>query len=257
MNPSTCTFTTMDTYQGSIFDPTSLHKYLYANADPVMNSDPSGYATLTGTQVAVLGATFIAAAIASISTWAMNVYKKLKISTFRNMEYYFPKAVLTGATIEGLNKIALIVATNVSKLYSEIIVNDVLESVLVGEYEVSYLFSPIHSYISNKIEKLQNDKKSNKRNLHHIVARTSMKAALARSILFKVGIPINSTENLVSIKEFVHWYMHTDVYYTWVNSLIYSSYSYIGDDQTLKSLNVHTTLLFIKSTITLIDSSIN
>ena len=115
MNPSTCTFTTMDTYQGSIFDPTSLHKYLYANADPVMNSDPSGYATLTGTQVAVLGATFIAAAIASISTWAMNVYKKLKISTFRNMEYYFPKAVLTGATIEGLNKIALIVATNVSK----------------------------------------------------------------------------------------------------------------------------------------------
>nr|WP_278245095.1 AHH domain-containing protein [Ruminococcus flavefaciens] len=133
------------------------------------------------------------------------------------MEYYFPKAVLTGATIEGLNKIALIVATNVSKLYSEIIVNDVLESVLVGEYEVSYLFSPIHSYISNKIEKLQNDKKSNKRNLHHIVARTSMKAALARSILFKVGIPINSTENLVSIKEFVHWYMHTDVYYAWVN----------------------------------------
>lgn len=29
MNPSTGTFTTMDTYAGSIFDPTSLHKYLY------------------------------------------------------------------------------------------------------------------------------------------------------------------------------------------------------------------------------------
>ena len=33
----------MDTYQGSIFDPTSLHKYLYANANPVMYTDPSGY----------------------------------------------------------------------------------------------------------------------------------------------------------------------------------------------------------------------
>ena len=32
-----------DTNQGSIYDPVSLHKYLYANANPVMYSDPSGY----------------------------------------------------------------------------------------------------------------------------------------------------------------------------------------------------------------------
>ena len=82
----------MDTYQGSIFDPVSLHKYLYANANPVMNSDPSGYATLTGTQVAVLGATFIAAAIASNSTWAMNVYKNIR-SSFAANSYFVPKYI--------------------------------------------------------------------------------------------------------------------------------------------------------------------
>ena len=46
MNPETGTFTSMDTYGGSVFDPTSLHKYLYANANPVSYTDPSGYMTL-------------------------------------------------------------------------------------------------------------------------------------------------------------------------------------------------------------------
>ena len=46
MNPSVGTFISMDSYSGSIDDPVSLHKYLYANADPVNNSDPSGYSTV-------------------------------------------------------------------------------------------------------------------------------------------------------------------------------------------------------------------
>ncbi len=43
MNPSTGTFISMDTYEGSIYDPDTLHKYLYANGNPVKYSDPSGH----------------------------------------------------------------------------------------------------------------------------------------------------------------------------------------------------------------------
>lgn len=42
MSTSTGTFISMDTYEGSIYDPDTLHKYLYANGNPVMYTDPSG-----------------------------------------------------------------------------------------------------------------------------------------------------------------------------------------------------------------------
>ena len=44
MNPQVGRFVTMDSFAGVIRDPYSLHKYLYANANPLRYIDPSGYA---------------------------------------------------------------------------------------------------------------------------------------------------------------------------------------------------------------------
>jgi RHS repeat-associated protein len=64
-NQGTGRFITTDPEQGNIFDPVSLHRYLYANANPVDNHDPSGRLTLIET-VKVLGALATVFYIASL-----------------------------------------------------------------------------------------------------------------------------------------------------------------------------------------------
>ena len=53
MDPSTGTFISMDTYQGNMFDPVSLHKYQYAHANPVSNTDPTGMFSLSDMSVSM------------------------------------------------------------------------------------------------------------------------------------------------------------------------------------------------------------
>jgi len=43
MNPQTGRFHTMDTYDGDNRNPPSLHKYVYAENNPINNTDPSGH----------------------------------------------------------------------------------------------------------------------------------------------------------------------------------------------------------------------
>ncbi len=54
MNPSTGSFTTMDSYQGSLYEPISLHKYAYANANPISYVDPSGYSATSISECAIV-----------------------------------------------------------------------------------------------------------------------------------------------------------------------------------------------------------
>jgi hypothetical protein len=46
LSPQSGRFWTMDTFEGNSSDPLSLHKYLYAHADPVNMVDPSGHESI-------------------------------------------------------------------------------------------------------------------------------------------------------------------------------------------------------------------
>ena len=52
-DPSIGRFTSQDTWMGNNSDPVTLHKYLYANIDPVNNIDPTGNFSLGGLMSAI------------------------------------------------------------------------------------------------------------------------------------------------------------------------------------------------------------
>jgi len=54
MNPATGRFWSQDSFEGGNSDPSFLHKYLYANADPINKSDPSGHFAVSTADTAAL-----------------------------------------------------------------------------------------------------------------------------------------------------------------------------------------------------------
>ena len=63
----------MDSFDGKTSNPTSLHKYLYANANPINMVDPTGFATTTVAEINVTSA-LIAAFEKTLVVLALAVY---------------------------------------------------------------------------------------------------------------------------------------------------------------------------------------
>jgi RHS repeat-associated protein len=69
MDPSRGRLIGMDRFEGSSMDPHTLHKYLYASADPINRIDPSGHVSLAGALVVLNG---IGIGV-NVATYAFNI----------------------------------------------------------------------------------------------------------------------------------------------------------------------------------------
>ena len=82
---------------------------------------------------------------------------------------------------------------------------------------------------------------------HHIVARTSPHALMARSILREVNIKIDSNENIIEIKTGLHRRLHTLTYYKLVDLIIVEAYESAGNDKIKQRDSVLSALGVIKN----------
>ena len=89
----------------------------------------------------------------------------------------------------------------------------------LGTSILSSLVSLIKS-IKTSYSKAKLKAKNKKYENHHIVAKAHKRAEVARKILGKAGIGINSSQNLVSIKYNLHRHLHRNTYYDSVTSLM-------------------------------------
>ena len=106
MNPSTGTFISMDSYQGNIYDPISLHKYLYANANSVMNTDPTGYFSVNMSQqmTSIVCTGVLATTMVMSGRMALNIYNKF-VSKLNNslgvfVDIFIPPTVYKDAVLD-------------------------------------------------------------------------------------------------------------------------------------------------------------
>jgi RHS repeat-associated protein len=103
-------FTQQDTYPGIINDPVSLHKYLYANIDPVNNIDPTGKFSIGSLMTAVNIAT-------TLASRAQTAYTLFSLATGDEevTANQIGSAIIVGMLGKGAGKIIGLVGGKVAK----------------------------------------------------------------------------------------------------------------------------------------------
>jgi RHS repeat-associated protein len=80
-------FMQMDTFQGLMDDPVTLHKYLYANADPIRNVDPSGQISLNSiTQALQVSARLVTTSVRAVGSSAVRFAKTARNFSSRTVD---------------------------------------------------------------------------------------------------------------------------------------------------------------------------
>ena len=192
MNPNTGTFISMDSYNGSINDPVSLHKYLYANANPVMYSDPSGYdGELIGqiTGIAVLGE-----------------LNNIIVGAFVGLGMTLLSELLTSTTLyEARNELEasiIVIGTQLnckfSEIYRDLTIQNVLKTASLTA-DIDDIFISIKDYVKSRIDELKKNYNGSYQ-LHHIVAKNDYRAIASRAVIALYGIGIDSDENTILLR---------------------------------------------------------
>lgn len=92
MDPSTGSFASMDTYAGRLSDPISLHKYMFANSNPVKYCDPSGHVSMLDMTMAIGAQAIIGAEINGI-LYVMNLNCGDEPQPYDDTEFFIELAV--------------------------------------------------------------------------------------------------------------------------------------------------------------------
>jgi ribosome-associated translation inhibitor RaiA len=240
----------MDSYNGSINDPVSLHKYLYANANPVMYSDPSGYdGELIGqiTGIAVLGE-----------------LNNIIVGAFVGLGMTLLSELLTSTTLyEARNELEasiIVIGTQLnckfSEIYRDLTIQNVLKTASLTA-DIDDIFISIKDYVKSRIDELKKNYNGSYQ-LHHIVAKNDYRAIASRAVIALYGIGIDSDENTILLRTEVHKVLHTPVYHAWVTLNICTPYVYFttNDDNNdyLACIYVHAALLRLKTSLSILNT---
>ena len=262
MDTSTGRFISQDSYAGSISDPISLHKYLYANSNPVMYSDPSGFTPLSLTDMSVSQA--VNAQLEKISLSIMRLGMDIIHSLKATVAAIGTKRIIAVALIA----VALYVGGKLSSYYCDATIDINLKEVEKNTKSI-IIARAINVILSSFLQHAQNWARSknktnkdydNKKARHHIVPRNLEDVLISQIILSSVGIDCYTfselSPNIVLIKYSTHYAIHSNntLYCSTVNSVIctayFEAYTYGYDEQVIA---VHGALLTFKGIIKGLD----
>ena len=218
MDPSTSSFTTMDMYNGVLEDPISLHKYLFANSNPLKYRDPSGHKVSAGSTYSIEEMDLVTALMSILSG----------VDYTSSLFGAFELVAWGVGTIYVLNSIKKLIVLN-ELLSSTTISSDVGDIVIGQDVPLDYAIpqETVEEKIKDVAKTAERLKKEYKHPLHkhHIVAKKDPRAHESRIILSKSGYwsprkldnaEVDCSDNYVFLKAAMHYSLHSDAYHIWV-----------------------------------------